>query len=709
MSMCLPRTLVQRFSGTLRQWQWSTHQNISTLRKKLETQTFLLCLVLSFLGFAQICRANINPGRPEFLAVSGEMATLPCNISTPLADDAATLILWYREDLDNPIYTLDIRKSALKKSRHFPSPEMEGRAYFDISVHPPLLKIYPIRKEDEGDYKCRVDLRRSRTFIHYIRLIILVPPKIVIMDEHGQTMQDIIGPYNEGSSVSLFCEASDAEPLPSVTWWKGNSIIDDSYNITPQLVARNELILTDLQRSDLFVEITCQASNTNLTKPRIGMVMLDLNLRPVEVKVMPRRVPLSVGWIAQITCEARGARPQAIITWWRDGEEVLGTTETVLEDGNLTLSTYAFTPKLEDNGKTVTCQGIHPTLPMEPISDTTTLNVMYPPQLKLALGASNQHSAIKEDSNVYFECNIKANPSATEIMWFKDNYQMHSNISKGILIDNQSLILQKVGREDRGFYKCRAINSEGEGESDVVKLDVQYSPVCRYRDVATFSVMQGESINITCEVDADPRPKAFQWSLNNTLRGNVDLKRRHPRTFNVLYYTPKFLGDYGTIMCWGKNEAGVQKVPCVVHLIPDGEVSTDMGLLAPSTDDEDYDEEGSSSSFMSPAVGVLVGVVVALVIMAIVIVIVMRVQSPSPCKSEGAYFEEEKYKHASPIKKEPTDSLLDGNEKSPDIIPLPNDIEVYTTSVSVELCSTSPHLPKKAEVYYTIESSQTCV
>lgn len=36
-----------------------------------------------------------------------------------------------------------------------------------------------------------------------------MPPKVVITDEHGQTMQDIIGPYDEGSSLSLFCEASD--------------------------------------------------------------------------------------------------------------------------------------------------------------------------------------------------------------------------------------------------------------------------------------------------------------------------------------------------------------------------------------------------------------------------------------------------------------------------------------------------------------------
>ena len=105
------------------------------------------------------------------------------------------------------------------------------------------------------------------------------------------------------------------------------------------------------------------------------MILNTITVRPLEVKVMPRRRPLSVGWIAQLTCEARGARPQAILTWWRNGHEVEGTTETVLEDGNLTMSTYAFTPKPEDNGKTITCKASHPTLPMTPIEDTVALNV----------------------------------------------------------------------------------------------------------------------------------------------------------------------------------------------------------------------------------------------------------------------------------------------------------------------------------------------
>lgn len=94
-------------------------------------------------------------------------------MSTPLEDDEASLILWYKVGLPNPIYTLDIRKVQFKDARHFPSIEMNSRAYFDVGVHPPVLILNPVFKEDEGDYKCRVDLRRSRTLILHSRLRVI--------------------------------------------------------------------------------------------------------------------------------------------------------------------------------------------------------------------------------------------------------------------------------------------------------------------------------------------------------------------------------------------------------------------------------------------------------------------------------------------------------------------------------------------------------
>lgn len=128
-----------------------------------------------------------------------------------------------------------------------------------------------------------------------------------------------------------------------------------------------------------------------------------------------------------------------------------------------------------------------------------------------------------------------------------------------------------------------------------------------------------------------------------------------------------------------------------------GVVTTDRALIATA--------EGKDQATFSPAVGVLVGVVLALVIMAIVIVAVMKLQGSAPQRRN--YFEEEKLKYPSPIKKDPDN--VDGSEKSPDIIPLPTDMEVYATPVVVEMCSASPKLQKQvAEVYYTMES-QTCV
>ncbi|GIY38696.1 hypothetical protein CDAR_574811 [Caerostris darwini] len=70
-----------------------------------------------------------------------------------------------------------------------------------------------------------------------------------------------------------------------------------------------------------------------------------------------------------------------------------------------------------------------------------------------------------------------------------------------------------------------------------------------------------------------------------------------------------------------------------------------MGVLAPSTDEEEADRNGKNPPpgfVLSPAVGVLVGVVVALVVMALIIVVVMRIQSPPPPRR--SYFEEEKFK-----------------------------------------------------------------
>jgi len=68
--------------------------------------------------------------------------------------------------------------------------------------------------EDGGEYKCRVDFRKSRSEYRAVVLQVFVPPKeVIIMDEFGQRLADPVGPFNEDSHLTLICEAEGGKSL----------------------------------------------------------------------------------------------------------------------------------------------------------------------------------------------------------------------------------------------------------------------------------------------------------------------------------------------------------------------------------------------------------------------------------------------------------------------------------------------------------------
>ncbi|GFR11065.1 uncharacterized protein TNCT_562692 [Trichonephila clavata] len=503
---------------------------------------------------------------PELWAVAGRRASLPCNLSEP--DDSVTLILWYKGETKAPIYTLDARKGALDKARHFPSTELGARANFVMSNDPPTLEMNPVFAEDDGVYKCRTEFKRSRTLTQMVRLHVIVPVReVIIMDEHGQRLRDVIGPYDEGSYVSLICEA-EGIPHPTVTWWRESVLVDETFSQTSQGYVRNELALPKLHRSDLLVTYSCQASNTNLTVPVSASVTIDINLKPLDVRITSIQRHFSAGRKVQLSCESSGARPRAQLTWWLDNKRIQSGKETVSD--NLTSSSLSFLPKADDNGKILSCRSQNPALSNSAIEDGWTLTVFFVPELKLVLGANIQPDAIKEGTDVFFECNVRANPWVNEVKWRFEGFPLYGNTSAGIIVSNHSLVLQKVRKEHRGCYQCVAVNSEGEGRSEEVMLKVKYAPVCRHPSVAVHGVARYEAVNVSCEVEADPPQVSFRWALNNTVE-NIDIPSQSSEgTISTVVYTPRTMLGYGALLCWAQNNIGHQKDPCIIRIIPAG-------------------------------------------------------------------------------------------------------------------------------------------
>lgn len=54
--------------------------------------------------------------------------------------------------------------------------------------------------------------------------------------------------------------------------------------------------------------------------------------------------------------------------------------------------------------------------------------------------------------------------------------ELHQNVTAGVILTEQSLVLQSVTRASAGDYTCLAANTEGRGTSNPVTLRVR----CKY-------------------------------------------------------------------------------------------------------------------------------------------------------------------------------------------------------------------------------------
>ncbi|GBL85764.1 Nephrin [Araneus ventricosus] len=505
------------------------------------------------------------------VGVAGSALDLPCNITAPTPDDSVALVLWYKDESTTPLYSLDARRGLLDQARHAASDLLNGRAYLSITHKPSTLKLKPLLEEDEGQYRCRVDFRKARTRNFDVLVTVVVPPKKpVIMDQNGELFHSLIGPYNEGDRLFLVCETEGGKPTPSLTWWRESVLLDDSYEVSSEGVVRNEIEITSLQRHDLMAVFTCQASNNNITVPVSKYVTVDMNFRPLEVSIEGNRRPLSANSPVELVCRATGSRPPATITWWKGNTKMKRTKERISIDGYVTTSILIFTPTSEDSGKYLSCRAENPLIPGSAIEDGWKLDINYVPQLTLRLGSKLRHAHIQEGNDVYFECNIRASPWVSEIGWKFEDQELHTNTSNGIIVSNQSLVLQKVQRSSRGRYTCTATNSEGTGESNEVFLRVQYAPLCKPGQKIIYGAARHEAVRVTCEVEADPREVSFHWQFNNTAESLEVVTFVNDGTMSTATYIPRTEFDYGTLLCWGTNIVGSQVEPCIYTIVPAG-------------------------------------------------------------------------------------------------------------------------------------------
>ncbi|XP_022237590.1 hemicentin-2-like [Limulus polyphemus] len=308
--------------------------------------------------------------------LSGGKIELPCNMTSSPSNDKAVLVLWYKDNVLIPVYTFDARIGPLWQGRHSSSDNLAGRAYLTTVNSPAKLVIEPITLSDRGSYRCRVDFNKTRTsYTDSVLKVIVLPSKPVIKDENGNNLESLIGPYNEGEPLKLSCEVIGGIPIPTVTWWRETILLDDTAikkRIGPIV---NEMSIPMLKRHHLMATFTCVTSNNNISSPLSTVVTVDMNFKPLVVKIDRHNQSFSEGSPAQVSCWTAGSRPPATIEWFKGNRQLKTAFSNVSNHENVTISLLTFLPSVNDDKKPLSCSAVNPLIPDSMLTDTQSLDV----------------------------------------------------------------------------------------------------------------------------------------------------------------------------------------------------------------------------------------------------------------------------------------------------------------------------------------------
>ncbi|XP_047511176.1 hemicentin-2-like [Pieris napi] len=507
-------------------------------------------------------------------AVLGRTASLPCDVTPDATEDRVYMVLWFRKSGGKPIYSFDVRGRSFNKALQWSDPGAFGpRAYFATVARPASLTLSSVQLDDEGVYRCRVDFKNSPTRNFQIRLTVIVPPhQMLLYDKSGADVSGIVGPLEEGSALVLVCEVRGGRPEPVVTWLvNGKPDLKYIGVKTDTHVIVNRLEAQQLTRDSLNTTYKCRATNTHLVPPQEKSVRLEMNLAPLSLSLLNRPQQLLAGSAVTLQCVSEGSRPPALITWYKDNR--IFEKERISERANETwsVSSLVFHPAPSDNGVMVKCVATNPRLPAKAIDDQFELNVVYSPLVTLTLGSTLNPHDIKEEDDVYFECNVRANPKEYKISWYHNGSPVIQNMRSGIILSSRSLVLQRLTRQEAGLYSCKATNARGETSSEAVRLRVQYAPVCGMVSPQVIGAALDESLHVQCSVHADPADITFLWQFNNSGESfNVSPARYGTLNGSTseLRYTPASERDYGALTCRGTNAVGRQLQPCIFQIVP---------------------------------------------------------------------------------------------------------------------------------------------
>ncbi|CAG2206440.1 unnamed protein product [Mytilus edulis] len=149
------------------------------------------------------------------------------------------------------------------------------------------------------------------------------------------------------------------------------------------------------------------------------------------------------------------------------------------------------------------------------ITNTTQLTITGSKPI-VTVDSSNE--TVEYGSNVTLNCNVISSPTHTEVYWQKSSNGTITSLFDGlpgvlgVTLDNPSLTIEYITREDIGIYTCFAKNSLGIGSSnDTIDIDLIAGAPKITVDKLNYTAYDGKSVQLLCSIHSNPQHNTVVW------------------------------------------------------------------------------------------------------------------------------------------------------------------------------------------------------
>ncbi|BFF98746.1 uncharacterized protein DMAD_06817 [Drosophila madeirensis] len=501
-----------------------------TMPLQLQLQLLLL-LCLAFVGHvsAQFDRTISEQ--------ESKSVVLPCPVNEEKCGKLHSLNWFKGDDRIAAMLLGDSNVTSVNK-------EFEDRV--TVEQNPYRLVIKDLKIGDEDIYLCDTTFfipeETCDNFNGYrVELRVLVPPtEVVILDAKGDRIENgsVVGPMQERQALKATCTVKNTRPQPDVGWFRGTKRLatySPTHDLNDGLYTSTLELDWQLSREDLAQDIECRVESAAIKSAIVTKFSVDLQVPPKSILIKGVEHHTVQGSKVVLQCDIYGARPAVNLTWYNATSTIspeendlteIRTKAFEKEDGTYhTQSELVFNATRFENDRVFKCEAENIVLQInreKPISSTKTLEVLYPPVVKV----SPPEMVTNTSEIVLLNCEYFANPaSLTQVVWYRNGDIVNVNDTdhyQGGNSENVALVIKSTDKEDVGNYSCQLSNAIGKGISEQqIDLDVQYVPLVEVLMIPEGPVRESDESNVTlfCNIlEANPSVLTkVRWYANATL------------------------------------------------------------------------------------------------------------------------------------------------------------------------------------------------